>query len=405
MSQSNVFDVVVIGAGAAGMMAAIEAAKRGRKTLLIEHNKTVGQKILISGGGRCNFANLGAGPENYISSNPHFIKSALSRYNQHDFIKLVESYNITYHEKKLGQLFADKGSRVIVDMLLSECRKYEVDIRCNHKLISVKQINENDNLVFRCKVKNLFEKEEDQITLLQSESIIIASGGLSFPKKGATAIGYKVAESFGHKIIKTEPGLVPLVLGEEIGVLNNLAGISYDAIVKLGKTKFRENVLITHRGVSGPAILQISSFWKQGDTINVRIQPDTDWQELIMSNINSKIEMRNLISQIVPIRFAEYLCNYFDCNKAINQLAQKKVLAMIEGLNNFPIKALGSEGYEKAEVTIGGVDTKLISSKTMESKLVSNLYFVGEVVDVTGWLGGYNFVWAWSSGWVAGQYA
>jgi predicted Rossmann fold flavoprotein len=377
------YDVIVIGAGAAGLMAAATAAKLGQKTLLLEKSEKIGEKIRISGGGRCNFTNINASSQNYISNNPHFVKSPLAQYTQHDFIKLVESYNISYHEKKLGQLFCDFSSNQIIEMLVSECKKYGVEIVLNVNIATVRKLD-------------LF-----CVDAYKAKKLIIATGGLSIPKTGATDFGYKIAKQFGHDVIKTRPGLVPLTVGaEQLEEFKFLAGVSIDSKVTFGNTSFRENILFTHRGLSGPAILQISSYIKEIDSIfQVNLLPDIDLKESFATYKNTKITLTNFLRQYLPNRYVE---QYFETKKLVD-FKLSKLMEIAEDINNFKVVINGNEGYNKAEVTIGGVNTEELSSKTMESKKVSGLYFIGEVVDVTGWLAGYNFQWAWSSGFVAGS--
>lgn len=399
--MSKTYDVVIIGAGAAGMMAAIEAGKRNKKVLVIEHNKEIGSKILISGGGRCNFTNINANPENYISTNPNFIRSAFSAYKPIDFIKLVESYNIDYYEKKLGQLFCKKSSRQIIIMLISESEKYEVEIKTETKVSKISFKNDKYEIITDNKIYH-------------SNNCVIATGGLSFPKKGATDFGYKIAKQFNHNIIQTFPALVPFVLPiPQMKKLSNLSGISFDSDLSLNyynkprvknkKVNFRENTLITHKGLSGPAILQISSYWQKGDELKINIEPNINIEFELEKNINSNKELKNFFSEFISSRFAEYLCDELKINKPLNQLSKKDKQNIIDTFNNYKVTPLETEGYAKAEVTIGGVDTKELNQKTMESLKQKGLYFIGEVVDVTGWLGGYNFQWAWASGYACGK--
>ena len=396
-----VYDVVVIGGGAAGMMAGIEAGKNGKRVVVLEHNKQVGNKILISGGGRCNFTNKNASAENYISSNPNFIHSAFSEYSAGDFIKLVEKYGIEYYEKKLGQLFCRKSSREIINMLLEEADLSGVEIRTD---FIVKDV------VFE---EDLYDVIGDGVNVL-GRNCVVACGGLSFPKKGASDLGYRIAKKFNHKIVETHPGLVPLELSQkEMKKLSELSGISFDSEVKLEnhnkprvknrKISFNENVLITHRGLSGPAILQISSYWQKGDALKIKMEPSIAFQEVLEENRNSNKELKKLLSEKLSLRLAEYMCEELGINKPINELKKKEKLDVINMLNSYTIMPIGTEGYAKAEVTIGGVDTRELNQKTMESKKHRGLYFIGEVVDVTGWLGGYNFQWAWASGYVCGK--
>ena len=394
------YDLIVIGAGAAGMMAAIQAGKNKNKVLVLEHNSQIGKKILISGGGRCNFTNINAQPENYISSNPHFIKASFSEYKPQDFINLIESYGIEYYEKKLGQLFCKSSSKEIINMLLSEAKKYNVVIKTDCKVI---KIEKNENFIAKTSLGDF-----------ESRKCIVACGALSFPNKGATDLAYRIAKNFGHKIIKTEPGLVPFVLAVPMmKKINELSGISFEANFSLEfnntprsenkKINFTENILITHKGMSGPAILQISSYWQRGDILKITIEPNIKIEELIQKNTNSTKELKKLLSEVLSSRFAEFICDYIKINKSINQLSNKDKERIIEVFDCFKVTPIDTEGYIKAEVTIGGVDTNELNQKTMESKIVSGLYFIGEAVDVTGWLGGYNFQWAWTSGYVSGK--
>jgi hypothetical protein len=387
------YDAIIIGAGGAGLMCAIEAGKRGRKVCVLDHASEVGNKILISGGGRCNFTNINASAENYQSANKYFIKSAFSQFTPQDFINMVESYNIDYHEKKLGQLFCDKKSSQIIDMLLNECKKYAVDIHLDSEITDIKH-NDNYTIITN---KNSYK----------SNKLVIATGGLSIPKIGATNFGYKIAKQFGLKITETTPALVPFTFStKDLELYNGLSGISFDAIVKCGTHTFRENVLMTHRGVSGPAILQISSYWKAGDEINIHILPDVNFQEILKQNRsdNPKQELKTILSTLLPKRMIERFIEVnLIKNQAMNGISDKEIHKINELFTNFIIKPNGTEGYRKAEVTLGGIDTNELNAKTLESKKAAGLYFIGEVVDITGWLGGYNFQWAWASGFSAGQ--
>lgn len=382
------FDAIIIGAGAAGLFCAIEAGKRGRKVLVLEHNAEVGRKILISGGGRCNFTNINTKAENFISENPHFCKSALARYTPQDFVELVKKYKIEFYEKKLGQLFCRESSRQIVEMLLGECEKAKVEIRTN---CSVKNVKKED----------IFELETNQGKFF-CESLVIASGGLSFPKIGATDFGYKIARQFGLKIIPTSPALVALVFADGKN-FSRLAGVSLDANVSAGKKEFRENILFTHRGLSGPAILQISNYWQTEKNISIDLMPDFDAFELFEKNISSKQNLDNFLSRFLPSRFAEIFCSENFPHKPLNQLSKKELEKIAGTLNNWQVRFGETEGWHKAEVTRGGIDTNELSSQTMETLAIKGLYFIGEVVDVTGWLGGYNFQWAWASAFAAGN--
>ncbi len=383
------FDVIIIGAGAAGLFCATEAGKRGRKVLVLEHNAQVGRKILISGGGRCNFTNRTVKAENFISKNPHFCKSALARYAPNDFVELVRKHRIGYYEKKLGQLFCVDSARQIVEMLLTECRKAKVEIRTD---CSVKSVAKND-----------FYEVETSLGNFTGESLVVATGGLSFPKIGATDFGYRTAKQFGLKIVETRASLVALAAAKAAGNFRKLAGVSVEANVACGEHIFRENILFTHRGLSGPAILQISNYWRRDRIVSVDLSPTADVRELLENNRDSKQNLANFLSRILPNRFAEiYTADNFP-NKPLNQLSNKDIEKIGGKLNDWRIEFSETEGYDRAEVTLGGVDTNELSSQTMEAKNVKNLYFIGEVADVTGWLGGYNFQWAWSSGYAAGQ--
>ena len=391
------YDVIVIGAGAAGMMCAAEAGKRGRKTLVIDHMDTVGEKIRISGGGRCNFTNLYASPAQFLSDNPHFCKSALSRYTQHDFIKLVQKHGIAYHEKTLGQLFCDGSAQQIIDMLLDEMDDAGVLVSLKTSATSLS----HDGARFQLDTSH---------GILSAASVVIASGGLSIPKIGATGFGYDIAQQFGHSIIPTRAALVPLTFAPDIlATTKLLSGISIDpSEIRHGKTAFREGMLFTHRGLSGPSILQISSFVQDGDAITVNLLPDTpDLLEKLKTSRKEQPRqmLHNVLSGLVPRRVAEWMATDMGIDAPMADLSDKKLTVTAERLQKWQIVPTGSEGYRTAEVTRGGVNTREISSKTMESNNQPGLYFIGEVVDVTGWLGGYNFQWAWSSGWVAGQNA
>ena len=389
------YDVVVIGAGAAGMMSAIEAGKRGRKVLLVDHAKKIGEKIRISGGGRCNFTNIYTHPNKFISNNPKFVISALKQYTQNDFINLIKKHNIKFHEKKLGQLFCDESAQQIIDMLLLECSEANVVLK-------------KDTII-----TNIVKKDNRYSLVVGSDrylcnSLIIATGGLSIPKIGATKFGYDVAEKFNLKIVETLPGLVPLTFSEKIlAICKELTGLSVEAVVSFKKTFFEEGMLFTHRGLSGPSILQISSYWKLGDDIKVNLSPKLDIDKFLNDKkiSNPKQDISVIVSEILPKRLAYIICNENNINGNICELSKKVLNELSNSINTWVIQPTGSEGYRTAEVTLGGIDTEEISSKTMMSKKHSGLFFIGEVVDVTGHLGGYNFQWAWSSGYVAGQYA
>ncbi len=384
--------MIVIGAGAAGLLCAIEAGKRGRSVLVLDHANEIGKKILISGGGRCNFTNVYAAPENYLSANPNFCKSALARYTPQDFIALVEKHRIRYHEKKLGQLFCDGSAREIVGMLLAECEEAGAEIKSGTTIRRVE--------------KNSLFKIETSKGEYECESLVVATGGLSIPKVGASDFGYRVAKSFGLRICETRPALVPLTFApNRIEELKRLSGVSIAALVACNGSEFRENILLTHRGLSGPAILQISSYWKRGDRLSINLLPDADARALLDAKREGGMELANLLGNYLPRRFAHAWCDLYASAKPVNRLTKKELDAITERLHCWRLEPDGTEGYAKAEVTIGGVDTDELSSKTMEAKHVSGLYFIGEVVDVTGHLGGYNFQWAWASGFAAGQYA
>ena len=393
--MSKKFDVIIIGAGAAGMMSAIEAGKRGRKVLLVDHSKKIGEKIRISGGGRCNFTNIHTNPSKFLSQNPKFVKSALSQYTQNDFINLMNKYEIKFHEKKLGQLFCDHSAQQIVEMLLKECELANVSLKKDFKVTDINQ-DEDQYIV----------KTTDEV--YSSQSLIIATGGLSVPKIGATSFGYEIAKKFHLDVLETLPALVPLTFNEKIlEMCKELTGLSVEAIVSFNKVLFQEGMLFTHRGLSGPSILQISSYWKEGDNIKVNLSPKLNVYQLLEEKrkLNPKLDILNIISEILPKRLAQIICSENKISGNISELSNKILKQLSDAINTWIINPTGSEGYRTAEVTLGGVNTKELSSKTMMSNKHKNLFFIGEVVDVTGHLGGYNFQWAWSSGYVAGQYA
>lgn len=391
------YDAIITGAGAAGLFCAIEAGKRGRTILVIEHNAQVGRKILISGGGRCNFTNRDVKAENFISNNPHFSKSALARYTPQDFIGLVKKHQISFYEKKLGQLFCRESARQIVEMLLAECRAAKVEIRTNCSVKEITKKRRQDNGV------SSFEVETNQ-GIFESENVVIATGGLSFPKIGATDFGFRIARKFGLKIVETRPALVPLVFAKNSDSYKNLAGISLDAEVSCGAAAFRENILFTHRGLSGPAILQISNYVRRGEPVSIDLLPEKNALQLLESNREKRLALDNFLAQFLPNRFSEVFTERNFANKPVNQLNKKEIEKTAETLNDWRVFFGETEGFDKAEVTLGGVSTGELSSQTMEAKKARGLYFIGEVVDVTGWLGGYNFQWAWSSGFAAGQH-
>ena len=387
------FDVIIIGAGAAGMMSAIEAGKRGRKVLLVDHYKKIGEKIRISGGGRCNFTNINTNPNKFLSQNPKFVRSALSQYTQNDFISLINKHEIKFHEKKLGQLFCDQSAQQIVEMLLKECELAKVNIL--KEFIIEKVDKENDQYIVSTKEGKYF-----------SQSLIVATGGLSVPKIGATSFGYEIAKKFGHSVIETLPALVPLTFNEKIlEMCKELTGLSVEAIVSFNKTLFQEGMLFTHRGLSGPSILQISSYWNKNCAIKINLLPQQDINVLLKERRIStpKQILSNILSDYLPNKLSLAICNKLHINKKIGDSSNKDIEKVSDFVNNWTITPSGTEGYKTAEVTLGGIDTKEISSSTMECKSHPGLYFIGEVLDVTGHLGGHNFQWAWSSGFVAGQ--
>lgn len=384
-------DVIIIGGGAAGLMCAIEAGRRGRRVLVVEHNGRVGRKIEISGGGRCNFTNIGTSAKNFLSANPHFAKSALARYTPSDFLALVERHRIAYHEKKLGQLFCDGSSRQIIEMLLRECEAAHVRIRTNCRVSEVRR-------------EELFVVKTNQGEF-ESESLVVATGGLSVPQLGATDFGYRVARQFGLEVLRPEPALVPFTLApRDLAVLKELSGVSVSALVSCCGTEFTENLLVTHRGLSGPAILQISSYWSRGETLSIDLLPGTDALELLDSKRASAVELSTLLGHFLPRRFAQAWCEVYAPSRPLKNYSTAELRAVAERLKDWRIAPAGTEGFQKAEVTRGGVRTDELSSKTLESRRVPGLFFIGEVLDVTGQLGGYNFQWAWASGFAAGQY-
>jgi len=396
---SREWDVIVIGGGAAGLFCAIEAGKRGRKVLVLEHSERVGKKISISGGGRCNFTNIHTSPENFLSANPHFCKSALARYTPADFILLVEKYGIAFHEKKLGQLFCDGSSQQIIDMLLRECQSAGVGILCGCQVRKVFKLNDAGS----------FNVATDQGIFVCS-SLVIATGGLSIAPLGATDFGYRIAKQFGLRMEEPRPGLVPLTLNsQKLTQLTKLSGLSIDAIVSCrvdsrASREFREKILITHRGLSGPAILQVSSYWQGGAPVSINLLPDKDVFDILKENQKSEIELANLLSRHLPRRFAQAWCELYAPSKPLKQYDSNELREIARQIHDMMLTPSGTEGFKKAEVTAGGVSTTELSSQTMEAKRVAGLYFIGEVVDVTGELGGYNFQWAWASGYAAGAF-
>ena len=398
MKPTKNIDTIIIGAGAAGMMCAATAGQRGQRVLLIDHYHKLGEKIRISGGGRCNFTNIHTKPDNFLSQNPHYARSALARYTPRDFIKLVESHKIRYHEKTLGQLFCDESATDIIQMLKTECDRGHVEWRMPTRVSGISRVGETYEV--------LLENET-----LRCKSLVIATGGLAVPKIGATPFGYQVATQFGLDVIPPKPALVPLAFDPEVlNKFGDLSGLSLDAEVSCGvgqtRGNFQEALLLTHRGLSGPAILQISSYWQAGlaqDPIHINLLPRASQIAALQEARQSKSQLHNLLAAHMPRRFAESWCKAHQLDRPANQLSDKGYAAFMAALNDWQVKPSGTLGYNKAEVTLGGVDTKKLSSKTMAATDVDNLYFIGEVVDVTGHLGGHNFQWAWASGYAAGM--
>ncbi|MDP3295589.1 MAG: NAD(P)/FAD-dependent oxidoreductase [Nevskia sp.] len=385
-------DVLVLGAGAAGLFCAFTAGKRGKRVRVIEHANKVGKKILMSGGGRCNFTNTGTTAANYLSANPHFCKSALARYTPWDFIALVDKHGIKYHEKELGQLFCDESSKLILRMLLDECRDASVVIETDCTISAVQQRN------------GVYEVITTR-GVYSAASIVVATGGLSIPAMGATGFGYQLARQFGHELLPTRAGLVPLTLsGKPLDDYADLSGVALPVEVSAEDTRFRGALLLTHRGLSGPAILQISSYWQPGQPLSLNLLPFEDAETWLTAQQAERpaSELKTVLSDVLAKRFAQRLCERWITSKPLRQYRAAELKAIAAQLAAWPITASGTEGYRTAEVTLGGVDTKGLSSSTMMSKHQAGLYFIGEVVDVTGWLGGYNFQWAWASGHAAG---
>lgn len=387
-------DVLIIGASASGLMCAIEAAKRGRKVVVLDHINKPGKKILMSGGGRCNFTNYHVSADNYISHNPHFCKSALSRYTQWDFLALVNQYQIAFHERDHGQLFCDDSAKDILNMLLSECEKNAVRIKLKTEIISIN------------KPGSTFQITTDKNNY-HAQSLVVATGGLSIPKMCATPLGYKIAQQFGIKVWPTTPGLVAFTLQpEDKERFSALSGIAINSVVSNQRISFRENVLYTHRGLSGPAILQISSYWRPGESIVINLLPDLDLTDKLKQaqQQHPQQQLKTWLTQYLPRRVINTLLATETADKTLQSLSHKQFKSVTEQLQKWTIKPNSTLGYRTAEVTLGGVDCDALSSRSMECRTVSGLYFIGEVIDVTGWLGGYNFQWAWSSGWCAGQH-
>jgi predicted Rossmann fold flavoprotein len=384
------FDVIILGAGAAGLMCAISAGRRGRRVLLLDHAPQVGAKILISGGGRCNFTNTGTAPERFLSDNPHFSRSALSRYTPADFVALVQKHRIAFHEKALGQLFCDGSAREIVAMLLAECAAAGVDVRCGHRVADVGR-------------SDAFRVETDHGSF-EAGSLVLATGGLSIPKMGATGLAYEAARRFGLRLTEIRPGLVPLTFADDLlALMRPLSGVSLDSLVSLDRRAFREAMLFTHRGLSGPAILQISSYWRQGPlTLNLLPGRDATAFLLERKQARPKAGLGSALAEVLPARLAAALAAETE-GARLADLPDKVLGAVASRLSRWLVTPSGTEGYAKAEVTCGGVDTRDMSSRTMAANAVPGLFVIGEAVDVTGWLGGYNFQWAWASGWCAGE--
>lgn len=389
-------DVVVIGAGAAGLMCAFTAAARGRRVLLLDHANKAGKKILMSGGGRCNFTNMYTEPANFLSGNPHFCKSALARYTQWDFIEMVSRHGVPYHEKKLGQLFCDNKASDILDMLFEECRQAGVDLRLNTSVQSVERNEDGYRL-------------QSDAGELACQSLVIATGGLSIPTLGASGFGYQIARQFGHSVLPTRAGLVPFTITEPQlkGICEALSGTSVeDCLVSCNGQSFKENILFTHRGLSGPAILQISSYWQPGDVIEINLLPHLNLVDWLAEQRRERpnIELKTLLGELFTRKMAGLLAEHWFISRPLKQYSPAELEDVAEKLGNWQLVPAGTEGYRTAEVTLGGVDTREVSSKTMESQKAPGLYFVGEVLDVTGHLGGFNFQWAWASGYAAAQY-
>jgi predicted Rossmann fold flavoprotein len=389
-SSEDYRDVTIIGAGAAGLMCALEAGRRGRSVLVIDHAPMTGNKIRVSGGGRCNFGNLNTSPENYTSANPRFCTSALARFGPEEFIRLLRKHRVRYHEED-GRLFCDNGSTEIVRMLEKECNASAVEMRLN------------------CRVSGITKQDFFTVTTnlgrFQSRSLVVATGGISFRQLGATDFGHRVAGRFGLNVTPLRPALVPLLWNrKDRGLFSTLAGISLDAAVSCGKKTFRNSVLLTHEGLSGPAVLQASLYWTEGTPLLINLMPGRDAYELFMGKRQGKVEMRNFLSGYLPKRFVQAWSDIFFPSKPMNQYSDRELRGIATALHRWEVVPLGTAGFRMAEVTLGGVDTRELSSKTMEAKKVAGLYFVGEVMDVTGQLGGFNLQWAWSSGYAAGQF-
>jgi len=390
--SDQTLDVIIIGAGAAGLMCALSAAHHAAKVLVLEHQSKAGAKILISGGGRCNFTNLDISHTNFISQNSHFCRSALSRYTQHDFIAMVKRHKIGFHEKKLGQLFCDGSAAQILKMLLCECAAKGVDLRLNQK---INDITRSGNFRVETDTGNYF-----------ASRLVLASGGLSIPKLGATGFAYQTAKRFGLKLVTPRPGLVPLIASpQKLGISHPMMGVSLRATAAIQKQHFDEKILFTHKGLSGPAVLQISSYWKQGDTVTLDLAPKIDVEKLLIERkrTRAKSEPATVLGEVLPARLAKELAATLLPYETMANIPDRELLKAAMRLKHWPVSPQQTEGWAKAEVTVGGINTNELSSRTMEAKNIPGLYAIGEAVDVTGWLGGYNFQWAWSSGWCAGQ--
>ena len=390
-TDKHIFDVIIIGAGAAGLFCAAQAGARGKQVALIDHRTKIAEKIRISGGGRCNFTNIYCDADNFISQNPHFVKSALSAYSPYDFIDLVSRYKIAFHEKKLGQLFCDDSSQQIIDMLMAECRQAKVQNYFGQKVLGVQ------------KTESGFEVTAEN-TRFEADGLVIATGGLSIPKIGATGFGYEIAEQFNLKIVTPQAGLVPLTFTDRMKTFcQSLSGLSVAAELFNNRASFAEGLLFTHRGLSGPSILQISSYWQEGETVCVNLMPQTDMAALLISEKrqSARTEIQTCLAKFLPKRLAGDLCELQDMRGRLADMADTKLANFGQMINGWQIKPNGSEGYRTAEVTLGGVSTDMLSSKDMQAKSVPGLYFIGEVVDVTGHLGGHNFQWAWASAYAA----
>lgn len=389
--MKDYYDVVIIGAGAAGMMCAVEAGNRSRTVLLIDHSPKIGKKIRISGGGRCNFTNMNTLPEHFLSSNPHFSKSALSQYTPYDFVQLIEKHGIKFHEKAAGQLFCDDSAQQVIDMLVHECEEAEVEFSLANQVNKIESPKEN-----------YYELTTD-LGHVACNSLVIATGGLSIPKLGATKFGYELATKFNLNVVSPKPGLVPFVIKDK--KLQSLRGISLPAQISANNSMFEDSLLFTHKGLSGPSVLQISSYWYKGDEVIINCYPDSDLYKLLKTKRNegSTRQIKNLLQELFPQRFVDYMIPLSIGNMRTSEISDNNLQKISDLIQKWIIYPVGTEGYPKAEVTVGGIDTNELSSRTMECRKQEGLFFIGEVLDVTGHLGGFNFQWAWSSGFAAGQ--